>query len=170
MPQFRDPQTTRRPSAAETEQHSSSERATSLELSWFIFGLGTSGIELRDAYPSPVHAFTLWQAYLQNVNPLSKVIYAPHVQDLVVEASRDLSTVPYESVALLFAIYAAAVMSCKDEECQSKIGESKKALHDRYLAATQQALTATGFINSVSLVALQAFAIFLVSCAPIKVF
>jgi hypothetical protein len=112
----------------------------------------------------------LWQAYLQNVNPLSKLIYAPLVQDLVVEASRDLNTVPQDSVALLFAIYAAAVMSWKDEECQSKIGESKKALHDRYLAATQQALIAAGFVSSVSLVVLQAFAIFLVSCASVHIF
>ena len=116
-----------------------------------------------------MHAFTLWQAYLQNVNPLSKIIHAPLIQDLIVEASRDLSTVPEESVALLFAIYAAAVMSSKDEECQSKMGGSKRDLHSRYLAATQQALIKTRVLQSASLVLLQAFAIFLVSCPCINV-
>jgi hypothetical protein len=109
-----------------------------------------------------MHAFMLWQAYLQNVNPLSKLIYAPLVQELVVDASRDVSAVTLDSVALLFAIYAAAVMSWNNDECQSRMGESKKVLHDRYLAATQQALVAARFLNSVSLVALQGFAVFLV--------
>jgi hypothetical protein len=130
-----------------------------------VFGLGSSDIELGDAHPSPMHAFMLWQAYLQNVNPLSKLIYAPIVQDLVVEASRDFNSVSQNSVALLFAIYAAAVMSWDDDECQSKTGESKGVLHTRYLAATQSALIKAGFVGSASLVILQAFTIFLVSCA-----
>jgi len=115
-----------------------------------------------------MHAFMLWQAFLQNVNPLSKLIHAPLVQDQVVEASRDFNAMPRDSIALLFAIYAAAVMSWKEDECRSKMGEPRRTLHSRYLAATQQALIAAGFIQSVSLVVLQAFAVFLVSCAPLS--
>ena len=120
-------------------------------------------LSLAAAHPPAIHAFTLWQAFLQNVNPLSKVIYAPQIQDLIVDAIRDFEAIPAESVALLFAIYAAAITSLKDDECRSKMGEPKKALLDRYLRATQYALIAADFVQNASFILLQAFTIFLVS-------
>lgn len=115
-----------------------------------------------------MHAFMLWQAFLQNVNPLSKLIYAPLVQEQVVEASRDLSAIPQASVALLFAIYAAAVMSLNEDECLNKMEEPRSTLLNRYLSATQQALIEVDFIQSTGLVVLQAFIIFLVSQSSIS--
>jgi hypothetical protein len=138
----------------------------SLDPSSFIFGASGSPINLHDAYPSSMYAFTLWQAFLQNVNPLSKLIYAPTVQDQVIDASRDLNEIPRPSISLLFAIYAAAVMSWKEDECLKKMGEPKSTLLKRYLSATRQALIDVGFIQSANLVVLQAFTIFLVSRAP----
>lgn len=112
-----------------------------------------------------MQAFMLWQTFLQNVNPLSKVIHAPLVQPIVIEASKDFDTVPKPSIALLFAIYAAAVMSLKDEDCQSQLNAPKTLLLTRYFSACQQALAAASFMNSRNLVTLQAFVIFLV-CRP----
>ncbi len=107
--------------------------------------------------------FTLWQAFLQNVNPLTKVIYAPAVQDQIVEATRDFSAMSRGTAALLFAIYSSAVASMTEDECRNKLNGEKTDLLTRYLAATQQALAAAGFIGSASLVVLQAFTLYLVS-------
>ncbi|EPE10758.1 fungal specific transcription factor domain protein [Ophiostoma piceae UAMH 11346] len=128
-----------------------------------LLGLGSTSIDLSSAHPQPVHAFVLWQTYLQSVNPLSKIIYTPQVQDLVIQATSDYESLAASDVALLFAIYAAAVSALSDESCRSKLGEPKKSLLERYLACSLQALAATGFLKSASLVLLQAFTVFLLA-------
>ncbi|CAK7218404.1 hypothetical protein SCUCBS95973_003472 [Sporothrix curviconia] len=132
----------------------------------FIFGLpatGDSFADLSRAHPQPVRAFMLWQTYLLSVNPLSKVIWAPQVQDLVIQATSSYGSLSAANVALLFSIYAAAVSSLPEEECLSKLGEPKHPLLAKYLACAQQALAAAGFMRSTSLMLLQAFAIFLLA-------
>jgi len=118
--------------------------------------------------PSPLLVFTLWQAYLRNVNPASKVIHAPSVQELVVEAMRDPGSVSRNTTALLLSIYAAAVMSMSAADCKKTMAEDRKVLLPRYLAAAQQALAAAGLIQSTSFVLLQAFTIFLVSTVLLR--
>lgn len=109
-----------------------------------------------------MQAFMLWQTFLQNVNPLSKVIHAPLVQPQVIEASKDFDSLPRPATALLFAIYAAAVLSLKEEECQAQLNASKSVLLSRYFSACQQALAAASFMKSRNIVTLQAYVIFLV--------
>lgn len=123
-------------------------------------------VNLRDFHPPPMQAFMLWQTFLQNVNPLSKVIHAPLVQPQVLEASKDFDSVPKPAVALLFAIYAAAVMSMKEEDCQAQLGGTKTVMLSRYFSAAQQALAAASFLKSRNIVTLQAFVIFLVQKFP----
>jgi hypothetical protein len=89
----------------------------------------------------------LWQTFLQNVNPLSKVIHTPEVETQVLDASRDISVISKASGALLLSIYTA-----------------------QYVTATQQALCAAGFMTSSNIVVLQAFVIFLVSSAYVSVY
>lgn len=127
-----------------------------------LFSAFRNVADLRDFHPPPMQAFMLWQAFLQNVNPMSKVIHAPSVQPIIIEASKDLDTVPKPSVALLFAIYAAAIMSLKEEDCQAQFNAPKTLLLARYFSACQQALAAASFMKSRNLVTLQAFVIFLV--------
>jgi hypothetical protein len=124
---------------------------------------GVQGINLKEAHPKPVQTFVLWQAFLQNVNPVSKVIHAPTVQEYVVEATRDFDKAPRNVVALLFAIYAAATMSMTDEDCQDKLGESRKVLMSRYLNSAQQLFATAGLLRSRSITLIQAFTIWLVS-------
>lgn len=104
----------------------------------------------------------LWQTFLQNVNPLSKVIHAPHVQPQVLEASKDFNSCSKPAIALLFAIYAAAVMSLKEEDCQAQLNGPKTVLLGRYFSAAQQALAAASFMKSRNFVTIQAFVVFLV--------
>ena len=114
-----------------------------------------------------MQAFMLWQTFLQNVNPLSKVIHAPLVQPIVIEASKDFNTVPKPSIALLFAIYSAAVMSLKEEDCESQLNAPKALLLTRYISACQRALAAASFMKSRNIVTLQAFVVFLVCYLPL---
>lgn len=147
-----------------TEQQSGSAVHTPLtDPSSLMFAGTPTGTDIWSGCPHPVQTFTLWQAFLQNVNPLSKVVYAPQVQDLIVKAAGDFNSVSAPRVALLFAIYAAAVASWSDEECRAKLGESKQRLLQRYLANTQRALAAAGFLRVTSLILLQAYTIYLLA-------
>ncbi len=128
-----------------------------------LSGPENSNIDFKAVYPQPVHAFVMWQAFLQNVNPLSKVVYAPQVQDLVVQAAGSFDSLSTSSVALLFSIYAAAVVSLSDADCQAKLGQPKETLAETYRACALQALVSVKFLRDTSLVLLQAFALFLVS-------
>ncbi|KAI3401378.1 hypothetical protein diail_11462 [Diaporthe ilicicola] len=157
--EFQDPRTTK--SSSEDDALNPAEYGSSLDPSPLLFSAFRQVVDLRDFHPPPMQAFMLWQAFLQNVNPMSKVIHAPSVQPVIIEASKDLDTVPKPSVALLFAIYAAAIMSLKEDDCQTQFDAPKNLLLTRYFSACQQALAAASFMKSRNLVTLQAFVIFL---------
>ncbi|MCJ1390838.1 hypothetical protein MMC18_003699 [Xylographa bjoerkii] len=117
-------------------------------------------------HPSPMHIAVLWQTYLENVNPLTKILHAPTMQKQILEASGDLENVPRALEALMFAIYSLAVNSMTEEECQRVIGEARLTLLDRYTFATQQALLRVRFLKTSDIVVLQAFVLFLLAMRP----
>jgi hypothetical protein len=128
-----------------------------------IFHSSTDDGNWKSVYPSPNHAIILWRTFLQNVNPLSKVIHAPSVHEELVKASRGIDSMKRSTVALLFAIHTTAVMSMTDAECRNTLNESRRAALARYLSATQHALVAAGFMRTINITVLQAFSIYLVS-------
>ena len=85
------------------------------------------------------------------------------MQQSIVEAAGNLEHVSRGFEALMFAIYAFAVTSLNPQECESKFGEPKPILLDKYRLGTQKALVRAGFLRSSDLVILQAFVLYLVS-------
>lgn len=113
--------------------------------------------------------FKLWQLFLDRVNPLSRVIHAPSVQQLVLEASGNLKIISRSAEALLFAIYSTAVMSINPTECQQLFDGDKRTLLGRYQFAAQQALINAGLLRTSDLQVLQTFVIYLVSIIPLNI-
>lgn len=128
----------------------------------FPFSVGGPSTSLADSHPSAIQIFQLWQIYINNVNPLLKIIHAPTLQARIVEAGADTENVPKPFDALMFAIYFISVHSMSDEEAERTLGEDKKALLAKYHQATQQALINAGFMKSNELVVLQAYLLYLV--------
>jgi len=143
--------------------------STNVDEASLLFGSPSPTVNLIDLHPQPVHIFRLWQTFLDNVNPLTKIIHAPTMQQLVLEAAGDLEHVPQGLEALMFAIYTFAVTSLSTIECESMFGEAKSTLLAKYRLGTQQALVSAGFLRSSDLVILQAFVLFLV-CNPFSRF
>lgn len=114
-------------------------------------------------HPQPVQIFRLWQTFLDNVNPLVKILHTPTVQQLVLETSGNLKDVSKSITALMFAIYLSAVNSLSNAECESMVGQGKSVLLANYYLGSQQALISAGFLKSSDLVVLQAYVLFLVS-------
>jgi hypothetical protein len=137
--------------------------AFSQDVSKLMFGSPVSSIGLRPLHPRPVEAFKLWQAYLDNVNPLIKLFHAPTVQQTISEANGNLDEMPRNVEALLLAIYCIAVESLSDGECTAVTGESKIMARQRFRTGAQQALINASFLKTSDLMVLQALTLFVVS-------
>lgn len=127
-----------------------------------LVGHGASR-DLSELHPTPVHIFRLWQTFLVNVNPLSKVVHAPTLQQTILDASEDVRNIPRPVEALMFSVYFLAVTSLQNEDCQTMFGEQRSTLLARYAQGTQQALVNARFLKSLNMGTLQAYIFYLVN-------
>lgn len=128
-----------------------------------LFASGRDGLELRTSHPPPIHIFWLWQTFLENVHPLSMLLHAPTVQSQITIAAQNVGEASSGLIALMFAIYTAAISSSDNVTCKSALGESKAKLLTRYSSAARQALVNADYLRTTDLTVLQAFVLLLVS-------
>ena len=128
----------------------------------FLFGSIRPFASLTSFHPDPVNIFKLWQTFIDNVHPLTKLLHAPTMQKEILEAISNPSNISRSMEALMFAIYLAAVISLDDEECKSKMGGPRSTLVAKYAGLAQQALVRASFLKTFDMVVLQAFTLFLV--------
>lgn len=126
----------------------------------FILGQIGMATNLKALSPPSNQSILLWGIYKDNVDPLVKVVHCPTVQRELFDTAYSSSRSSRARDALKFAIYFAAVVSLDHVRCGSLFGCSKEALVGRFRHGAQQALAQAGFLNSSSLVVLQAFVIF----------
>jgi hypothetical protein len=79
----------------------------------------------RYPHPPTEHMHQLWQIFIENVDPLTKVVHVPTLQPAIQKATTEIGSVPRSFEALMFAIYSAAVMSLKDDECKRSLVEPR---------------------------------------------
>jgi len=114
-------------------------------------------------HPTPDHMFKLWQIFLDNVNPLTKIIHQPTVQTVFSEVACDVTKVKKNFEPLMFAIYSTAITSLNDMECQKTFGEYRASLLARYFLGVRQTLMRARFLGTSEMSVLQAFVLYLVS-------
>ncbi|KAK7402581.1 hypothetical protein QQX98_011686 [Neonectria punicea] len=119
--------------------------------------------ELDRLHPEPRSIYRLWQTFVESVNPLTKIVHVPSLQQRILDASWDPSTASTSLKAVLFAIYTLAVSSMSADDCLASFGETRSALLMRYRAATFQALVEADFLRARELEVLQAFVLFLLA-------
>ena len=124
-------------------------------------------LKTRLHHPPQESIHQLWQIFIDNVDPLTKVVHVPTLRPAMQKAASDTSDIPRSFEALMFSIYSAAVMSLKDNECKQRFGEYRKAILSRYISATKTALLRAKFMGSSSLVTLQALILHLMSVRDI---
>ncbi|KAJ5308887.1 hypothetical protein N7508_004266 [Penicillium antarcticum] len=127
-----------------------------------IFGYYSLSHSLREFHPSIDKVSILWEAYEENVAPLITIVHRPTARKLFVEAAQHPETLDKNSEALVFAMYLCSIVSMRPEECTFRLGEDRATAVKRYRFATEQALAKAGFLNTQSLVLLQAAVLFLV--------
>ena len=148
----------------------SSNDASDLEASDDDFDFVLSGqpkSNARSRHPPPERIHQLWQIFVENVDPLTKVVHVPTLRPAIQKAASNTETIPRSFEALMFAIYGAAVMSLNNDECQKRLCEPRKTLLSRYVTATKAALSRAKFMGTMSLVVLQALLLHLISVRDI---
>lgn len=116
----------------------------------------------EDVTPTPVQIFKLWQIFLERVNPLTKLIHAPSLQPLVVEASNDHASISQNAQALLFSIYSVATISLTEEESAQVLKMSKEKALLRFASGAKAAFMRAKFMEKYDLMTLQAIVLYLV--------
>lgn len=124
-------------------------------LSWKTYG--------ATSHPPANHIRLLWQTFVENVNPLTKLVHVPSFHSALEKAILDVERIPRGFQALMFAIYSMAVLSLTENECKRDLGESRARLLPLYVTATKSALTKANFMSSTSVVVLQALVLHILS-------
>lgn len=129
-----------------------------------VLGLAFEGRRsMAHLHPSSEDILKLWRIFLENVNPLAKVIHYPSLQEQVIKVSGDQENVGRGLEVLMFAIYVSAVVSMAESECYSMFRETKTALFLRYRQGCKRALSRAKFLGTSDLAVLQGFVLYLVS-------
>ncbi|KAJ5613615.1 hypothetical protein N7528_007269 [Penicillium herquei] len=118
---------------------------------------------ITDLHPNPVHIFKLWQKFLENINPLIKILHTPTLQPQILEAAGEISSIGKELEALMFAVYCIALASLPTVEVEKSFGESKKKLLARCRRGAQLAFSNVSFLRTSNLMVLQALMLYILS-------
>ena len=134
----------------------------------FMFQDPNSVADLKDAYPSDAQHSTLFDIYFANVDPICRILHKPTMRTHMSRRNQfiDGSTHRYKFSslqALCFAIYFAAVTGMSSGECTAQLGFERDVLLEQYKRATETALAQADFLNSMEIVTLQAFTLYIVS-------
>lgn len=159
---------------ADDESDSSADemRETTMKKAWdlasfnddhLLFGSPQGRIDLSTLHPDPVQIFRLWQAYLDNINPILKVTHTPTLQSRIVDAASHIGNIDSSLEALLFSIYSMAVLSLRQEECLSMFNVAKGDLLTRFQFGCQQALSNASFLRTTERDCLTALFLYCVS-------
>lgn len=148
-------------SEEELEEHESPHDKFSSHQA-FIFGYSSLKVDLKSLHPSPSQIFILWEVFKENVDPIVRILHRPTAKNILLDAASSVEKISKPAEALLFAIYFGAVVSLTEGQCRQLLDEDKAHLIKKYRFATEQALARADFLNSSSLMILQAFVFFLV--------
>lgn len=113
--------------------------------------------------PTRWQATQLWQAYLNNVDTLVKLLHVPTTQPKFFAAVNNPKDAPHDVHALLFAIYFAAVTSLRSADVLIMLGQDRQAALDAYQRGLEASLHLGCFLDAPTIVSLQAMAIYLVT-------
>ncbi|KFA64454.1 hypothetical protein S40285_01095 [Stachybotrys chlorohalonatus IBT 40285] len=127
----------------------------------FILGYRSSDVDLKGCHPLPAHAPYLWSVYLENVDPLVKILHVPSTEGLIHQAKTEPGTLSPADEALVFSIYYAAIISLEADEVMAKLGTDRDDLLRQYRFASEQSLAKANYLNTSDLTVLTAFTIFL---------
>ncbi|KAB5536177.1 C6 transcription factor domain-containing protein [Coniochaeta sp. 2T2.1] len=128
-----------------------------------LLGKASPHHAVAELLPSVPQMLRLWQIFLENFNPLVKLLHYPSAQQTISAAISDYTRLDASTEALVSSISLCAVTTLSDQECLDQIGEARSTLLARYSEATQQSLANAQFLKSTDIVVLQSLTLYLLA-------
>lgn len=107
----------------------------------------------------------LLSLYVENFDPVFKVLHMPTLKQAIIDASADIENIAggKSFEALMFALYYAGATTLPLEKCLYLFQEEKESMLNRYRYGVEIAFSNADLFTSADMVTLQALVIFLVS-------
>lgn len=86
----------------------------------FIMGYSSSDVDLKPLHPLPSQIPFYWQTFLENVQPLVKLLHTPTMNKVIKEVQNNLDSLSKSTEALMFAIYFATITSMNANEVNTE--------------------------------------------------
>ncbi|OTA98001.1 hypothetical protein M426DRAFT_70591 [Hypoxylon sp. CI-4A] len=114
-----------------------------------------------DMFPLPSQMLFIWRTYVENIDPMVKVLHVPTVSHVLENCRGQLRTLDPTMLCLFACISFAAIQSMSNEEVMLNFGTDKKSLSSRYRRGAEKAIANADVINTTNLAAVQALIIYL---------
>ncbi|KAF2157034.1 hypothetical protein K461DRAFT_283833 [Myriangium duriaei CBS 260.36] len=131
-----------------------------------FFGSANTAIDLVALHPSQMSIFKLWQIYIENINPLLRILHTPTMQTRILDAATRLNDIKPAFEALMFAIYCVSISSLSDEDCRGNLGFLKHDILTSCRFACRQALQKSDVLRSDDFECLTALYLYIISVRP----
>ncbi|KAH8587162.1 fungal-specific transcription factor domain-containing protein [Bisporella sp. PMI_857] len=128
----------------------------------FLFGYHSSMVNLYPLHPGSNYASRYWQLYVENIDPVTKILHVPSFEKKFNDAHKDLQRLEAGSEALMFSIYYSVISSLSVDMVQAEFKESRDNLLKKYQFGIEQALSKAKFMKSKELAPLQALTLYLI--------
>ncbi|EPE03917.1 fungal specific transcription factor domain protein [Ophiostoma piceae UAMH 11346] len=134
--------------------------------------LGVPGPAEPVQHPDPRIILRLWQVFIDNVNPIIRIVHVPTTSQQVLDASWDAAHAPPAIGALLFSIYALSLTSLSaadfagifpaGNDIDAPVPD-KSELLARYRTGAMQCLVAAGLLTTRRVDVLRAFTLLILA-------
>ncbi|PON21908.1 hypothetical protein TGAM01_v209164 [Trichoderma gamsii] len=128
----------------------------------FLFPYAIPKTQTAAANPHLGQILRLWKIYLQNVDPLIRVLHKPTIEQNITDLSLWEGSLGSETRALLLAICYSAVSSLSSSQARVEFAFDVQSYITSFRTAVEKALTDAQVLQTHDLRVLQAFVIYLV--------
>lgn len=82
----------------------------------FIMGYNSTDVDLKGLHPPRAQIPLYWQTFQLNVNPVTKLVHTPTMENVITEIQNNLDSLSASTEALMFSIYYATIVSMTPED------------------------------------------------------
>lgn len=104
----------------------------------------------------------LWDIYVQNVDPVMKILHIPTAQPHLLDAAKNSQPASDTTMALLYAVCFAATATISKEEALAQFGHDRLSLLRHFMYRMDQSLMKAKFLIYPDLQTIQSLVIYLV--------
>ncbi|KFY86545.1 hypothetical protein V500_07566 [Pseudogymnoascus sp. VKM F-4518 (FW-2643)] len=122
---------------------------------------GLAPVRADGSFPSPWQALQLWQAYVNNVDPVIKILHIPSIKPHIHAAIKDIELADKSMALLLSVVFFAAAISLDSENALRLLGCEKGAALQQFQRQVELAIAKSNVMHSPCLRSLQGLTIYL---------